>query len=151
MVNENQLMFGANAKQPGIWFSVKTPECGSRSKLGKTAFITIQNEKMISSFCKSDQSDRQSHLTYNKDKRHEVIIKRLSSLDYVRHENSSNVYYVKNYGTMSFDDAHDRCKDDGTSLPVHHSGLINMHSNLSAGFIMKMKSFEKYLNVYHSS
>ena len=134
IVNGNQLNFGDRGNQPKIWLSDKPPECNS--KIEKTAFIKIQNEQIISSFCKSG-GDQESHLTYNKDKRNEVTIKRLSSLDYVRHENSGNVYYVKNYGIMSFDDAHGRCKYDGTSLPVPHSGLINMHCNLSAGFIMK--------------
>ena len=111
------------------------PECSSLGM--RTAFIKIKNEEIVSSFCKSD-GDREKHLNYNKDMReaaNALTIERLQSLDYIRKETSNKVvYYVKNYGTMSFDDAHDRCNDDGTSLPIPRSGLINIHFNVRVAY-----------------
>ena len=103
------------------------PECSSAGL--RTAFIKIKNEEIVSSFCKSDR-DREKHLNYNKDMReaaNAVKIERLQSVEYVRKETSDKVvYYVKNYGTMPFDDAHGRCKEDQTSLPIPRSGLISV-------------------------
>ena len=128
---------------------MKYPECSSAAL--RTAFIKIKNEEIVSSFCKSDR-DRDKHLKHNKDMQeaaNAATTQRLLSLGYIRHDTSDNVvYYVKNYDRMPFDDAHGRCKEDQTSLPIPRSGLINVYFSVLAGLAIIIKGFEKY-GVYH--
>ena len=125
-VNENQFKFGSNQDKTEFWFTDQNLKCGPLEM--KTAFIKIQNGKIISTFCK-DGGDEKNHLKYNQDMQNAVTpvnpeVKRLLSLNYVRYVHYGQVYYVKNYGKIGIYGIRFHCIDDGTSLPVPRSGMI---------------------------
>ena len=95
--------FGPNKDMESFWFDDQ--ERCTDTKLIKTPFVTIQNGEVTSTFCDDE-------------------VKRLLSLRYSRHEYRRNIYY-KNHGYKNYHQAYDICAQDGTSLPVPRSGLIN--------------------------
>ena len=92
-----------------------------------TAFVGIQNEKVVTSICKNSggQDINDKHIKYYQETRKNLTVSRLLSLGYkIFEQNYGNIYY-KNFERMNFHEARETCKKDGTSLPVPRSGRFS--------------------------
>ena len=118
-VNGNLLKFGKNNDQHGFAMDGNKPECDDKMH---TAFIQIQNERLITSSC-SKPSDEDGHLEYNQ----EILNRaKLLSLQYTfSRQPWGDIYYKLYDETMHYQTAREKCDNDGTSLPIPLSGLFN--------------------------
>ena len=118
-VNGNLLKFGKNNDQHVFAMDGNKPECDEKMH---TAFIRIQNEKLIASSC-TKPFDKDDHLKYNKEIRNRA---RLLSLQYTfSRQPWGDIYYKLYDQPMYYQKAHEKCENDGTSLPIPLSGLFN--------------------------
>ena len=117
------LKFGKDNDHQGFFIKRNLSQCDSNMK---TAFIRIQNAKVVSSICKSTDDE-----------------KRLLAMGYtLSYFDGRKVYYKIYRHEDYFDDARQNCKNDGTSLPVPRSGLFYFENS----HLVNIEEFEKLLS-----
>ena len=127
-VNDIQLKFGENSDKEGFFLDGDDLNCNHQEKKMSTAFIGIQDEKVVASICKNSTSQHE-HVKYNQQIRKNYTISRLLSIGYEISKPDGNpdgdVYYKK-YAKTNFHEAREICENDGTSLPVPRSGWFSV-------------------------
>ena len=120
-VNDIQMKFGKKSENNGFFLDGDRPICDD-SKM-RTAFVGIQNEKVVTSICKNS-GDVDEHINHNREIRTTFTVARLLSLNY---KISKPEYgYYKQCSITNFQQALKTCEKDGTSLPVPRSGRFRM-------------------------
>ena len=126
-VNGIQMKFGQNSDKQGFFLDGDYSKCESNNNEMNTAFVGIQNERVVMSICKNSVSE-DDHVNYNQEIRKNFTVSRLLSLEYkIAKQTWGDVYYKK-YDRMQFQQARETCKKDGTSLPVPRSGWFSFDS-----------------------
>ena len=123
-MNGNLLKFGKNNDQHVFAMDGNKPECDENMH---TAFIRIQNERLITSSC-TKHFDADDHLEYSQ----EILNRaKLLSLQYTFARQPWGDIYYKLYEPMHYQIAREKCDKEGTSLPIPLSGLFNSDDEIS--------------------
>ena len=110
------IKFGKDNDQQDFFIKRTQSQCDSKMK---TAFVGIQNTKVVSSICKNTGDEYLAKMNFH-------IERTLLTLGYTMSKFNGGKVYYKTYGYVrNFYDAQQKCKDEGTSLPVPRSGLFN--------------------------
>ena len=124
-VNEIQLKFGKNSDKQDFFLDGDNVKCEDRNSAMTTAFVSIQNEQVVTSIC----NGKDEHVEHNREIRKNfskvLTVSRLLSLEYKLSKQEWGDVYYKKYDRFEIQEARDKCKIDGTSLPVPRSGLLN--------------------------
>ena len=126
-VNDIQLKFGKNSDKQGFFLDGNHLNCDDEHNRMITAFVGIQNEKVVTSICKNSGGNDE-HIKYNQEIRKNFTVSKLLSLGYEMSKQDGNPYgdvYYKKYAHMEFHEARKTCEKDGTSLPVPRSGRLS--------------------------
>ena len=113
------LKFGKDNDQQGFFIKRYQPQCDSKMK---TAFVGIQNAKVVSSICKSTGDEYLAKMNFHRERTLLTLGYTLSNFDW------GKVYYKIYRHEKYFHNAQQQCKNDGTSLPVPRSGLFNLEN-----------------------
>ena len=122
-VNDIQLTFGINSDKQGFLLGGRTEslECNDSRNRMTTAFVRIQNEKVVTSICKNS-GDLDEHINHYREIRK---VSRLLSREYKFSKQAFGDVYYKIYDRMKFQKARQTCEEYGTSLPVPRSGRLS--------------------------
>ena len=126
-VNDIQLKFGKNSENLGFFLDGDNPKCDDSKNKMRTAFVGIQNGKVVTSICKNS-GGVDEHIKHNREIRIQLTVSRLLSLGYeisTQDENPESDFYYITYRQMEFLEARKTCEKDGTSLPVPRSGRLS--------------------------
>ena len=128
-VNDVQLKFGKDKNEPGFFIDGNEHGCDSKMK---TAYVGIQNEEVVSSIC-INSDDEKEHIKHNQEIRDKDLNSRLLSLGYkLSEQNWSDgilkVYYKVSDRFITFEEAKQKCRNDGTSFPAPRSGSLYLNN-----------------------
>ena len=125
-VNEIQLKFGKNSDKQDFFLDGDNVKCEDTNSAMTTAFVSIQNEQIVTSICNGDKDE---HVNHNREIRKNfskvLTVSRLLSLEYRLSKQEWGDVYYKKYDRFEFQEAREKCEIDGTSLPVPRSGLLS--------------------------